>query len=109
MSIQTDTNSLTFHPRDPAGCRAVMGAFPTGVTVMTAQQGGARVGCTVSSFNTVSLDPPLILWSLALNAPSLATFRSADHFAVNILAATQRTLPCTSRAGPRTSSQGLRP
>lgn len=79
-----------FHPRDPAAYRAVMGAFPTGVTVMTAGHEGTRVGCTASSFNTVSLDPPLILWSLALRAPSLEIFRAANHFAVNILSATQK-------------------
>jgi flavin reductase (DIM6/NTAB) family NADH-FMN oxidoreductase RutF len=76
---------------DPALYRDVMGAFPTGVTVMTlAMPEGQRVGVTASSFNTVSLDPPLILWSLALKAPSLSAFRAVDHFAVNILADDQR-------------------
>jgi len=78
------------HP-DPSLYRDVMGAFPTGVTVMTlAGEGGVRLGVTASSFNTVSLDPPLILWSLALKAPSLQSFRATDHFAVNILADDQR-------------------
>lgn len=73
--------------------RQVMGCFPTGVTVMTmAQPDGTRVGVTASSFNTVSLDPPLILWSLALKAPSLTAFRAADHFAVNVLAEAQHAL-----------------
>lgn len=76
---------------DPSLYRDVMGAFPTGVTVMTlATPDGARLGVTASSFNTVSLDPPLILWSLALKAPSLHAFRTTDHFAVNILADDQR-------------------
>ena len=77
-------------PCDPPTYRDVMGSFPTGVTVMTILQGdGTRLGVTASSFNTVSLDPPLILWSLALKAPSLAAFRAAEHFAVNVLSAEQ--------------------
>lgn len=74
-------------PCTPELYRQVMGCFPTGVTIMTvALPDGQRVGVTASSFNTVSLDPPLILWSLSLRAPSLAAFRAADHFAVNVLA-----------------------
>ncbi len=77
-------------PCDPPTYRDVMGSFPTGVTVMTILRGdGTRIGVTASSFNTVSLDPPLILWSLALKAPSLAAFREAEFFAVNVLAAEQ--------------------
>lgn len=77
-------------PCDPFTYRDVMGAFPTGVAVMTVgRQGGFRLGVTASSFNTVSLDPPLILWSLALRAPSLAAFRAHEHFGVNVLAAEQ--------------------
>ena len=78
---------------DPAEYRAVLGRFATGVTIMTARApGGLQVGVTANSFNTVSLDPPLILWSLALRAPSLSVFRNQDHFAVNILAHDQRDL-----------------
>jgi flavin reductase (DIM6/NTAB) family NADH-FMN oxidoreductase RutF len=74
-------------PFPPELYRQVMGCFPTGVTVMTAAlPDGTRVGVTASSFNTVSMDPALILWSLSLRAPSLAAFRAADHFAVNVLA-----------------------
>jgi flavin reductase (DIM6/NTAB) family NADH-FMN oxidoreductase RutF len=70
--------------------RKVMGCYPTGVAVMTAlAPDGQRAGVTASSFNTVSLDPPLILWSLALKAPSLDIFRRTDFFAVNVLSAEQ--------------------
>ncbi len=80
-------------PCDPLTYRDVMGAFPTGVTVMTVgREGGTRLGVTASSFNTVSLDPPLILWSLALKAPSLAAFRAHDHFGISILGADQQDL-----------------
>jgi len=76
---------------DPLTYRDVMGAFPTGVTVMTlGSNDGFRLGVTASSFNTVSMDPPLILWSLALKAPSLRHFRENDLFAVNVLGADQR-------------------
>lgn len=78
---------------DPAEYRRVLGRFATGVTIMTARApGGIQVGVTANSFNTVSLDPPLILWSLALRAPSLPVFRGQGHFAVNILAADQHEL-----------------
>ena len=72
---------------DPLALRGVFGRFATGVTVVTAvAPDGERAGVTVNSFNTLSLDPPLILWSLALHAASLPVFRAADRFAVNILA-----------------------
>ena len=73
--------------------RRALGTFPTGVTILsTLDADGRPCGMTISSFNSVSLDPPLILWSLALNSPSLATFRNASHYAVNVLAADQQSL-----------------
>ena len=66
--------------------RDALGLFPTGVAVITAQaQSGERLGATVSSFNSVSLDPPLILFSLAKDAKSIAAWEAAEHFAVNVL------------------------
>lgn len=76
---------------DAGRYRSVLGRFATGVTVMTvAAPDGRRAGVTANSFNTVSMEPPLILWSLALKAPSLPLFRDSTHFAVNILASDQR-------------------
>lgn len=73
--------------------RSALGVFATGVVVVTACDAeGARVGLTVNSFNSVSLDPPLILWSLSLRAPSLPVFRRAEHFVINVLAADQEHL-----------------
>lgn len=78
----------------------MLGSFATGVAVVTTQgEDGAPVGVTVNSFNSVSLDPPLVLWSLSLRAPSLRAFRSHDYFAVNILAADQERL-CMQFAKP---------
>jgi flavin reductase (DIM6/NTAB) family NADH-FMN oxidoreductase RutF len=71
--------------------RTALGTFATGVVVITARDDdGARAGLTVNSFNSVSLDPPLVLWSQSLRSPSLPIFRRATHFIINILAADQR-------------------
>jgi 4-hydroxyphenylacetate 3-hydroxylase, reductase component len=73
-------------PADPRQFRDALGSFATGVTVITAR--GARgelVGNTANSFNAVSLDPPLILWSLGKSAYSFKHYLSTDHFAVNVL------------------------
>lgn len=75
---------------DPRALRNALGHFPTGVAVMTTLRGdGAPIGLTVNSFASVSLDPPLVLWSLAAKSPSLGAFRAASHFCVNVLAAEQ--------------------
>jgi 3-hydroxy-9,10-secoandrosta-1,3,5(10)-triene-9,17-dione monooxygenase reductase component len=66
--------------------RETLGLFVTGVTVITARDAsGVPVGITANSFNSVSLDPPLILWSVGLNALSLSAFEEAEAFAVHIL------------------------
>lgn len=66
--------------------RDTLGLFVTGVTVITTRDAdGTPVGITANSFNSVSLDPPLVLWSVGKNALSLAAFSYADAFAVHIL------------------------
>jgi len=73
--------------------RAALGMFATGVTIVTARDAsGQRVGLTANSFNSVSLAPPLILWSLARRAASLPIFAEGSHYAINILAAEQKDL-----------------
>jgi 3-hydroxy-9,10-secoandrosta-1,3,5(10)-triene-9,17-dione monooxygenase reductase component len=73
--------------------RSALGAFATGVTIVTAVGAdGSRVGVTANSFNSVSLDPPMILWSLAKTSRSLAVFEQAAYWAVHILAAHQDNL-----------------
>lgn len=90
MNAATEITAPT-SPVDPTTYREVMGRFATGITVMTVGTNtGRRAGVTANSFNTVSLEPPMILWSLALKAPSLPLFREHDYFAVNILAAHQK-------------------
>lgn len=66
--------------------RETLGLFVTGVTIITTcDTEGRPVGITANSFNSVSLDPPLILWSVGLKARSLPAFQSANHYAVHIL------------------------
>ncbi|VAV89317.1 Nitrilotriacetate monooxygenase component B [hydrothermal vent metagenome] len=73
--------------------RSALGSFATGVTVVTsADKDGAPVGVTASSFNSVSLDPPLVLWSLAKSSLSSETFCSSGHFAIHVLSASQEEL-----------------
>jgi len=74
---------------DQRGFRRALGQFATGVAIMTASAGDKLAGVTANSFSSVSLDPPLVLWSLERKAQSLPVFREAGHFAVNVLAANQ--------------------
>lgn len=70
-----------------------MGAFATGVTIITARTpSGELVGFTANSFNSVSLEPPLVLWSLSRQARSMTTLSTGSHYAINVLAAEQRAL-----------------
>src|SRR5450830_1176278 len=77
-------------PFDPRAFRRALGNFATGVTVVTAADAsGRKVGVTANSFNSVSLDPPLVLWSIDKRSNSHEVFEQASHFAVNVLAADQ--------------------
>lgn len=73
--------------------RSALGRFTTGVTVVTTLDSDeAPFGVTASSFNSVSLDPPLVLWSLAKTAQSIDAFSRSGHFAVHVLVADQEPL-----------------
>jgi len=75
---------------DPKAFRRALGNFATGVTIITTRSpDGTNIGVTASSFSSLSLDPPLILWSSIKDTPSCKVFESASHFAVNILASDQ--------------------
>lgn len=78
-------------PPQPDGraFRRCLGQFATGVTVMTTSTGGRLAGMTVNSFSALSLEPPLVLWSIRRASGSLPTFVEAEHFAVNVLAGDQ--------------------
>jgi flavin reductase (DIM6/NTAB) family NADH-FMN oxidoreductase RutF len=80
-------------PIDPRDFRNALGSFATGVTVITAMgPDGKPTGLTCNSFASVSLNPPLVLWSLVIFSPSMGVFQNASHFAVNVLGASQQAL-----------------
>jgi flavin reductase (DIM6/NTAB) family NADH-FMN oxidoreductase RutF len=71
--------------------RNALGMFATGVTIVTARSAdGQLIGLTANSFNSVSLGPPLVLWSLARAAGSLSVFAAGSHYAINVLASDQK-------------------
>lgn len=73
--------------------RTALGSFTTGITIVSVRGwDGEPVGLTVNSFNSVSLEPPMVLWSLALASPNLDVVKRATHFAVNVLAEEQEPL-----------------
>lgn len=84
---------MTGQTFDPSHFRNALGSFATGVTIVTTVGlEGEDVGMTANSFNSVSLDPPMILWSVGKNAMSRPAFAAAEHFAVHILATQQKAL-----------------
>lgn len=82
-----------YHISDPVqdrrAFRSALGQYGTGVAVITTLNGGLPVGMTVNSFAAVSLDPPLILWSVQNTSGRAPAFVGAQHFAVNVLSADQ--------------------
>ncbi len=81
----TTTDALSF--------RQSLGCFPTGVCLVTTlTESGKREGMTINSFASVSLEPPLILWSIRNAARSAAAFIGSRYFIVSVLAAAQRDL-----------------
>ena len=84
------TKEQTATTIDPAELRRCLGSFVTGVTVITAlDDEGRPIGMTANSFNSVSLDPPLIVWSLRTNARAFPVYSKAKRFIVNILSEDQ--------------------
>lgn len=78
---------------DSRQLRNALGLFTTGVTVITTRSpSGKMEGLTANSFSALSLDPPLVLWSLSRRSPSMAGFVDSGHFAINVLGAAQSAL-----------------
>jgi flavin reductase (DIM6/NTAB) family NADH-FMN oxidoreductase RutF len=87
---------MTTQAVDPRALRDAFGAFPTGVTVVTASdEAGNPIGFTANSFTSVSLNPPLLLVCLAKTSRNYATMTGARHFAINVLSETQKDLSNT--------------
>ena len=77
-------------PTDTIDLRRALGRFGTGVTIVSTLDGqGAPVGVTANSFSSVSLEPPIVLWSLRRASPSLAAFDATGRFVINVLALEQ--------------------
>ncbi len=75
---------------DSRALRNALGAFATGVTIVSTRNAeGQDIGITANSFNSVSLNPPMVLWSLSRMALSLSSFQQSPYFAVHVLAADQ--------------------
>jgi flavin reductase (DIM6/NTAB) family NADH-FMN oxidoreductase RutF len=76
--------------KDLRSYRNALGCFATGITVVTTlRDSGEPVGLTANSFTSVSLEPPLVLWSLARKSPSLGVFESCRRYAINVLSSHQ--------------------
>lgn len=85
-----DHNTPAAPDFDPRDFRNALGLFATGVTIVTTRTAaGDPIGLTANSFSSVSLAPPLVLWSLSLRSPNLPNFLQATHFAINVLARDQ--------------------
>ncbi|WP_128926925.1 flavin reductase family protein [Bradyrhizobium guangxiense] len=86
--LASDNSSI-----DPRDFRNALGTYATGVTIITAAApDGKPYGLTCNSFASVSLNPPLVLWSLVVYSSSLTVFQNASHFTVNVLGASQQAL-----------------
>lgn len=96
---------MTVHPLptnqnlDPTRLREVFGVFPSGVVAVAAVVDDEPVGLAASSFTTVSLDPPLVSFSVASSSKTWPTLRQADHLGITVLAA-HHDEACRQLAGP---------
>jgi flavin reductase (DIM6/NTAB) family NADH-FMN oxidoreductase RutF len=87
------TDRVWQSPLDTRALRNALGGYPTGVAIVTTRAAcGRPVGLTVNSFASLSLDPPLVLWSLSSRSSSLDAFCAGRYFSVNVLAAGQEDL-----------------
>lgn len=91
MSIDGPDMTQSFVP-DPSNTRLLrdaFGRFATGVTIVTAATDDGPVAITANSFSSVSLTPPLVLWSPDRNSRRFPYFEKAEHYAIHVLAAEQ--------------------
>lgn len=93
---------------DNQAFRQALGSFTTGVTIITATApDGTHIGLTANSFNSVSLDPPLVLWSLAKTSLSVEAFNDAEHWNVHILSQHQQDLSNTFASKGQDKFKGI--
>ena len=93
---------------DTRQLRNTLGTFATGVTVVTALDGeGTARGMTANSFSSVSLDPPLVLWSVGKDALAFNAFTCCRHFVVHVLKQSQQVLSSRFATREARSFDGL--
>ncbi|MDA5555587.1 flavin reductase family protein [Shimia sp. MMG029] len=92
--MSSDTSLTSFVPsvETQRPYRNALGNFATGVTVITTKTADGQIGMTANSFASVSLDPALVLWSIAKSSLRYAHFAPATHFAIHVLRADQKDL-----------------
>ena len=95
----TLTQLKTNQDLDPTDLREAFGVFPSGVVAVAAEVDGQRTGLAASSFTSVSLDPPLVSFSIANTSKTWPDLRRADHLGVTILADHHGAV-CRQLAGP---------
>lgn len=85
--------------------KSALGRFPTGVTVITAEHPdtGKPLGLTISSFSSVSLEPPMVLWTLTHEASSLPAFRRLQRYVIHVLSAGQAEMAYRFAKGPQSA------
>lgn len=84
--------TISVDPADPRALRDAFGQFATGVTIVTAAGPAGPVAIAANSFSSVSLDPPLVLWSVARSSRRFSMFETAPYFAIHVLGAEQAQL-----------------
>ena len=87
--MTSDPNTFKPTPDRQRDLRRAFGCFGTGVTVITTQTADGPLGMTANSFSSISLDPPLVMWSPAKSSKRHTPFVTADHFCIHVLAADQ--------------------
>ena len=90
--METNMHRFTPDPTRTTDLRRALGQFGTGVALITAQTDAGPLGMTANSFSSVSLDPPLVLWSAARSSKRHDPFANADAFCIHVLSAEQTDL-----------------
>lgn len=103
MTNPAETKLRSHKLQDTRALREAYGSFSTGVAVVTTRDGDTDLGMTCSSFNVVSLAPPLVLWNLQANALSLPAYEASGSYTVSILAADQERLAMQFAMGDQAS------
>ncbi len=91
---------------DPRAFRTALGAYATGVTIVTVPSADGPIGITANSFASVSLDPPLVLWSPAKSSKRFSYYSGAPHFAIHVLDAHQQDI-CNGFTKDKSAFDGL--